>query len=528
MATSNPVLAQSYDSRNFIDWSAWDEMERHLRSRGVCAGVGGARGSGKSWLLRRATEWADENDGIGVYFPSPSAYDASAFLSGLCLALATKTELKLRRPRYAVTTILELMNKRSVQIGAVVVAVAVVAFFLRDSSLSRVIPVSILSAVIVYGYIALPAWWRQQRLQRDPRYRLYLRSLAIQRWVQFSAASKSSSEFSLEAGKGLIGRGKISEELALSERPVTELALVTEFRALAEQLSREEIKVVVAIDELDKIGSVEDVRKLLRSVKGVLDPAGVVLLVSVSDEAVTHLGLSGLRGRDEISSSFTSMMKVPPLRREELRTLIESLLGVQKDDVADVVWVLTAGNHREAVRLLDDSLSVMEMQELSRNSCIDVASSVEAREFLNSLVGDREIGEVPKASAYRWVDKWRVQEPESDSLLSFWDPPWAAESGWPDNVAEEWRRYLVRHALRIETRKLVGVDDPDKLNAMAEAFLVSQHSAGVARQLLRKGQSRNCLESETRNDSNNHALRALCCLSRAMSRLNLNPDPRVG
>src|SRR3954451_10558064 len=108
MARSEPIKATSYSPSAFIPWSAWIEVERYLDSRGVCAGVGGARGSGKSWLLRRAVDWADRNDGIGVYFPSPSAYDASAFLAGLCLALATKTEAKLRPPRYAATMLLEL------------------------------------------------------------------------------------------------------------------------------------------------------------------------------------------------------------------------------------------------------------------------------------------------------------------------------------------------------------------------------------------------------------------------------------
>lgn len=486
--TGSPVLAQSYDWDSFIRWSAWAEVERHINSRGVCAGVGGARGSGKSWLLRHAVEEADKrDDGIGIYFPSPSAYDASVFLSGLCLALATRVESKLRPPQLIATAVLEIMNKRSVQIGSSFVAVVFVILYLQGSgyALPQQLLYGAAAALAVYLYVSIPSWMRTRRLDRNPRSRLYLKSLAVQRWIQFASASKTSSEFAMEAGKGLLAKGKVSQEMALSERPVTELALVTEFRSMAEELAALKLRTVVAIDELDKIGSVDEVRKLLRSVKGVLDPAGVVLLVSVSDEAVTHLGLGGLRGRDEISSSFNSMIVVPPLSREEVRTLVSHLLGEHNDQVADALWVLTGGNQREAVRLLDECLLSCAAGDLTPETCVQIASRTECRELLRALVTDSKVGEAQKVNVYRLVEGWAgAGSPSRDEVLSYWTPDWSRVVGWPEGVSEDWRRFLAREALRQETKAVISEYEAERLFSLSEAFRISQHSATVARHLL--------------------------------------------
>src|SRR5512144_895948 len=133
-------VVESYAPDRLIGGPVWTDVLRLLQSnRGVCAGVGGPRGSGKTWLLRYAAEWANRPnkygvcEGVGVYFPSPSAYDASIFLSGLCQALATKTEANLRPGRsFSGTKLLDLANKRSVLIGTVLVIVGTVFYVIRN------------------------------------------------------------------------------------------------------------------------------------------------------------------------------------------------------------------------------------------------------------------------------------------------------------------------------------------------------------------------------------------------------------
>jgi hypothetical protein len=504
-------VVESYDPSRFLEWASWDDVMRLLRGRGTCCGVGGARGAGKTWLLRRAADWANDHDGVGVYFPSPSAYDASAFLSGLCQALATKVEERLRPPRSVFTPALEVINRRSVQVGTLATVLGALALWQRrrlaSESLGSLLPLLLLTVGVAVVYVAVPLAWRRSMLQRHPIRRLYLKSIALQRWIQYASATKSVSEFALEAGKGLVGKGKTSEELALSERPVTELALVTEFRSLAEEVARalafvaralaegpDTRKVVVAIDELDKIGAIDDVRRLLRSVKGVLDPMGVILLVSVSDEAVTHLGLAGLRGRDEVSSSFTTMMRVAPLSVEQCKELVSHVTDCRVNSAADALVALTGGNQREIVRLLDDCLrqQVTPTQTLTSKDCIARSEQNEIREFVNALVTDVVVGEGQRIAAFSWVRTYESTEfTDSEQrmrhLLNEWTPRWGnpTSGGWPERAAEEWRRFLIRGILRAALDEILegGGGNVDEVELFKRLFELSQISGGVALEL---------------------------------------------
>jgi hypothetical protein len=67
-------------------------MASILATNGGAYGLYGPRGSGKTWLMRQAIEWASSSGGIGLWFPCPSGYDASAFLAALSDTLAAEVE----------------------------------------------------------------------------------------------------------------------------------------------------------------------------------------------------------------------------------------------------------------------------------------------------------------------------------------------------------------------------------------------------------------------------------------------------
>lgn len=75
----------------FVSSPAWDRIQRILDSnRGGNYGLSGPRGSGKSWQIQRAVAYANDHDGLGVWFPSPSEYDPKAFLSALSEVVAQR------------------------------------------------------------------------------------------------------------------------------------------------------------------------------------------------------------------------------------------------------------------------------------------------------------------------------------------------------------------------------------------------------------------------------------------------------
>jgi hypothetical protein len=112
----------------------------------------------------------------------------------------------------------------------------------------------------------------------------------------------------------------MSRERELVERPATLSTLVNDFRALAEQAGEVAGRVVVAIDELDKMADPDRVRDLLRDIKGVFEVPRVHFLVSVSDEAARTLNLSALAGRNELNSSFYTVIELPRRARRSARS----------------------------------------------------------------------------------------------------------------------------------------------------------------------------------------------------------------
>jgi len=112
--------------------------------------------------------------------------------------------------------------------------------------------------------------------------------------------------------------------------------------------------VVIAIDELDKVESTNDVIELLRAIKGIFDIRGVHYFVSVSDEAARRLQLSGIRERDEFNSSFYQVFELPRAGMEIIDAIIEKR-GIKRlaENEAAAVEVFCSGIPREAIRLID-------------------------------------------------------------------------------------------------------------------------------------------------------------------------------
>jgi hypothetical protein len=515
--TEESVLT-SYHKDRYFERECWADAKRFISGNGICVGVGGSRGSGKSWLLRRAQDWADDVGGIGVYFPSPSAYSAPEFLSALCLALATRITEAFPRPR----SIFDLARSRAVQRWTPLATIAVgvlLVFYLhsfahRSWNESIVWPVIGLIAVIFLGFYAV-FMTRVLSHGRRPYVDIYDSALAMQQWIQFASSRTNTSQMSLTAGKGLSIAGTSSQALALVERPVSELALITEFRKLAEQVVALDKRLVICIDELDKIGTVEEVRDLLRGVKGVLDPQGVNVLISISDEAVEHFGLGGVRGSDEIRSSLNAVVTVPSLELREApafvnnaldRTQIRTVSGV----FSSTLCILTGGNEREMVRQLDVMLrrSLLKREEAAR-LVVGLADQEERNEFLGALLIESTISDDERVSAFNTlmlgldIANVRYDGPsdfffrEREAYDLFSEAERETTSNSDSSVAanrkvfvEAWKRVIVRIFIRSAIyQELTSADEKsvetiERMELFQRAIVWSQRSAEIARRVL--------------------------------------------
>jgi hypothetical protein len=113
-----------------------------------------------------------------------------------------------------------------------------------------------------------------------------------------------------------------------AEQQLTHPEVVDQFREFAklsaEKLSEQGVtdRLVIAIDELDKIGEPEKAHQFVNDVKGVFGVPGCLFFVSVSDDAVLNFEQRGLAVRDAFDSAFTEMIRL------EHFTLYESRLWI--------------------------------------------------------------------------------------------------------------------------------------------------------------------------------------------------------
>ncbi|WP_143230994.1 hypothetical protein [Actinosynnema sp. ALI-1.44] len=160
-----------------------------------------------------------------------------------------------------------------------------------------------------------------------------LRSLAHQqlRSIRFLQTHTSgwSGKVSVPAGTDL----SMTRSLAKAEQPWTHPEVVGRLRDFIEVsievLSDQVSKIVVTIDEVDKIADPDEAHQFLNEIKGVFGVPRCLFLVSVSDDALTAFERRGIPARDAFDSAFTSMIHVRPFTLEQSRTwLAHRALGI--------------------------------------------------------------------------------------------------------------------------------------------------------------------------------------------------------
>jgi hypothetical protein len=431
------TLFRAYEAGEFLDTGSWQRLRTIITTgNGGVYGLYGPRGSGKSWLMRRAITAATAVGGIGLWFPCPSGYEPTAFLSMLADDLASRVEDLRTRPS---------------------------------------------------GSLALRAPAPQRRADRRQNRRLARQAAQLRERARFATTSlKRSRQASLSASYYATAGISRTRETDLAEREPTVASLVFDFRRFAASVATVLKPLVIAIDELDKIDSADTVRALLRDIKGIFEIPDVYFLVSVSDEAAAALHLGALRGRDEFSSSFYTVLEMELLDSADVFRLAGKRGAKLTAEQARLLCLLAAGNWREVVRLAEEwrsSADGVDVSALARRSL-----GTEAAALLREIVRAGGAGTTVPANAWKALPAGSfTTEGSFDELSRYvirdhWDL--LSSQHWPDAPAEAWRRYLIR--LFVAGRVLAGIerlddrDVADLRNVLIQAGL----SADVARLML--------------------------------------------
>ncbi len=136
---------------------------------------------------------------------------------------------------------------------------------------------------------------------------------------------------------------------ALAERTKTYPEVVSGLRAFLEAVTQQH-QVVIAVDELDKLRSAQEVENFLNDIKGVFGASRCFFLVSVSEEAAASFERRGMPFRDVFDSCFDDVLTLQRLGLDTARKILYGLLLGWTEPFVALCYVLSGGLPRELQR----------------------------------------------------------------------------------------------------------------------------------------------------------------------------------
>ncbi|MBB4677600.1 hypothetical protein [Crossiella cryophila] len=317
-------------------------------------GVSGPRGVGKSTLLRRLCG-RDLADHLTVFVPAPTSYDRREFLVHLfqtvCEQVVRASPGGLAEPG-ATPSGRRLLGTGLVALGALI---AVLGFGWELVSAGRgwvtgnpEVAIGIGGLVLALaGVFVAEADARAER--RRGREASSVVTLARQnlRALRFQRKDTANRTGGMKLAAGLefsAGRGREHTELV---RGYPEL--VGDLREFLELLGQDG-KVVIGIDELDKIDTAEDAERFLNDLKSLFGVRGCHFLVSVSEDALAAFDLRALTVRSTFDSAFDEVVAVSRLDLARARQLLAGRALVLPEPFLWLCHSLAGGLPRDLLR----------------------------------------------------------------------------------------------------------------------------------------------------------------------------------
>jgi hypothetical protein len=160
-----------------------------------------------------------------------------------------------------------------------------------------------------------------------------------------------------------------------SEGGMSLMSLIAEYRDFATTaVSRLELgaleqhglppktRVMICIDELDKIIDLGEIRGFLRRMKAIFEVPGIYYYVSLSEDTLAALYLGPAEGKNELDSSLDHIVRLPPLTWDEAHAVASSYLkrrGAEaiKPEIVDSLVAVSFGVPRDIIRRCDEFLA---------------------------------------------------------------------------------------------------------------------------------------------------------------------------
>ena len=173
-------------------------------------------------------------------------------------------------------------------------------------------------------------------------------------WYERKDVLSSNVSFSYLGGS--LGGGQRTEK---SRQPFTSPHLVEMWDDYVRHITDRKLegfgKVVVFIDEVDKMRNVHDIGKFMLALKALYNPLKLFFVVSISEDAHDRFRSRStpFEGRNEFDSSFDQTFYIKRMDYSQTKKLLnERILGYDlPNPVVLLIWMLSRGNPRDVVRL---------------------------------------------------------------------------------------------------------------------------------------------------------------------------------
>jgi len=362
--------------------------------------LAGPRGAGKSTLLKILSQLGDDQmisvRGICIYVPAPAEYIAKEFIADLFQRLC---EAYLQYSRSTAAATLPGVGGSGISLGgkfrrmialswltlrallAVFLIVWVAAPLIRKAFPGRPISVAAMGNWIDHVQALTRIWWSDyhwylqavialivflvvlacwpparlwRRYMRTPeeqeltkRAREYLQRLRVDRTVTKSASFAGPSVRGIAFG---LNRGTSVKYI-----PWTMPELVSQARRFMEDVSTElrilNRAIFIGIDEIDRIGSLEQAERFIGEIKAIFGIEGCFFIVAVAEDVGSMFAQRATAGRSIVENAFDEIVTVRPLDLAGARDLLLRRVPGFTDAFVYLVHALSGGLPRELIRV---------------------------------------------------------------------------------------------------------------------------------------------------------------------------------
>jgi hypothetical protein len=367
-------LGDITESAQFVPTGTSAELGRMLAAMSSGAiGLSGPRGIGKSTMLRVFGDrrFGASPDDLALVVPAPTNYNSRDFLvhlfTRLCVLLVSgEAETRAVAPNDRVSRApvawLALAGLGVILVAGGLTWPALVSAgtWVQGNPRTAVVAAGIVLTCVAAARLVRVLPFGRARRSDDPaedRARYYLRTLRYQETTTSGWSGMLKATVGLEVG-GSTSRQR-TEQIRTHPELVNDFRDFLDFLALRlrSRTGGPAGRIVICIDELDKIATAEQAEQFINDIKTVFGVDGCFFIVAVSEDALTSFARRALAVRTTFDSAFDTIIQV---RRFQLadtrRLLVQRVLRLPEP----FVWLchsLSGGLPRDlnrAVRLMYD------------------------------------------------------------------------------------------------------------------------------------------------------------------------------